>query len=178
MKTQTIRLLAVSGILAALALAAVLHFRPHPAAEESAADPADVQPGWTKHVTTDAAEIFRRAFWRHPAADDRIVHAERIEWSDPATGVAKWQWHLEVEPGPALKKWLAESNPFGLAAAAPQTAGHQRRVPAWWPEALSPEDYDIRGSDTLVFALRRSGDRLYACANGRGFAAPAVAVTK
>ena len=64
---------------------------------------------------TDPGEIFQRAFWRSPSADDRIVHAERREWSNDDNGVRHWEWFLEVEPGDKLVSWLREENPFRLA---------------------------------------------------------------
>ena len=40
-------------------------------------------------------EVFKRAFWRRPSAEDRILQAERHEWHD-AEGVSRWQWFLIV----------------------------------------------------------------------------------
>jgi hypothetical protein len=44
---------------------------------------------------TDAEEIFKRAFWRRPENDDKLLHALRHEWSD-ADGLQRWQWFLVV----------------------------------------------------------------------------------
>lgn len=53
--------------------------------------PPDV-PSDTSPTTTlsDPVAVFQRAFWKRPAADDKILHAERREWSG-ADGVQKWQ---------------------------------------------------------------------------------------
>jgi hypothetical protein len=42
-------------------------------------------------VEQEAEEVFKRAFWRRPSAEDRILKAERHEWHD-AEGVSRWQW--------------------------------------------------------------------------------------
>ena len=49
-------------------------------------------------------EVFKRAFWRRPSAEDRILQAERHEWHD-AEGVSRWQWFLIVDPSPALLQY-------------------------------------------------------------------------
>jgi len=69
------------------------------------------------------AEIFRRAFWRQPTPADRIVHAERREWKDAADAVQRWQWFLQVEPGPALLAALRDPAVFGLAPVAAPLIG-------------------------------------------------------
>ena len=69
-------------------------------------------------------KVFRRAFWRTPAAEDRILHAERREWADDE-GVARWDWFLEVEPSAELRNWLQQDNPFALVS----TEGEQARDP-------------------------------------------------
>ena len=33
-------------------------------------------------VEQEAEEVFKRAFWRRPSAEDRIIKAERHEWHD------------------------------------------------------------------------------------------------
>ena len=134
-------------------------------------EPSDVKPEWTATTLTDGQEIFRRAFWRRAAADDRILHAERTEWTDPGTGVAKWQWHLVVEPGQSLKEWLFEKNAFSLQPAATSAAIDSSppsvKRPAWFPERL-PEGRTIRNR-TMTVTLSTADGRLYASDSGHGF---------
>jgi hypothetical protein len=57
--------------------------------------PPASQPAGTLAVKTDDADIFRRAFWRRPDPGDRILHAERREWTrDVSQGISQWQWFL------------------------------------------------------------------------------------
>src|SRR4051794_12896768 len=59
----------------------------------------------TLQTNLDAVEVFRRAFWRDPAAADHILHAERREWVSEENGVRRWQWFIAVEPGLDLATW-------------------------------------------------------------------------
>ncbi len=160
------RWLVAAAALVALVLA-VAWWPRSDAPETAPADPPDVKPGWSVSVVTDPGEVFRRALWRRPAEDDRIVHAERVEWSEPGAGVAKWQWHLVVEPGPALKEWLVEQNAFSLQLAADPSAAPVRR-PAWFPASV-PGAKVLR-RDNLTVMLSADGQRLYASDTGHGFA--------
>ena len=169
MKTPRARLFTLIGITGAFAAAALL-FRPAPPLETEAADPADVKPEWTKTANHDATAVFQRAFWRRPAADERILHAERIEWADPQNGVAKWQWFIAVEPGAEFKTWLREKNPFSLAAADSFQSPADTRHPAWFPASATSGDYEIHHGDTMCVLFARDGGRIYATASGHGFA--------
>ena len=141
-----------------------------PALPQKAA-PAPLSEG-TLTTTMPPDEVFKRALWRRPALDDKILHTERREWTkDSADGVAHWQWFLAVEPGPALKAWLREQNPFSVhpvgIAGAPEING----APGWFPADFS--DYIIHTGGTtwsLVFLWSRKGNTLYATASGTGFA--------
>lgn len=88
-------------------------------------------------VKIDPAEVFRRAFWQPPGAGDKILHAERREWSD-SDGVKKWQWFLVVEPSPELVKYLREDNAFGLVPTL--TIPAIADAPAWF--AVRREEVD------------------------------------
>ena len=169
MNPQTIRRAAVACGVAALAISAFVQLRPH-RVEEPAAEPADVKPEWTAAVNTDATSVFQRAFWRRPGANDHILHAERIEWSDPQTGVAKWQWFIALKPGAEFKTWLREKNPFTLAPAASFQAPADTRRPAWFPATGSADDHEILRGDTMSILLTHDGGRMYATASGHGFA--------
>ncbi len=120
-------------------------------------------------ATADHEAIFKRAFWRRPAAGDRILHAELSEWSD-GVDVSRWQWSIEVEPSPELKRWLQERNPFSLAASdTRQLSAGATAPPAWFPD--SAEDYEIHrsadGRMSLLVGKRRNV--LFATASGFGF---------
>ncbi len=115
---------------------------------------------------TDPAEIFQKAFWKRPAVDDKILHAERREWSDSA-GVSKWQWFLVVEPAPALVKYLREDNAFSLVPAT--TVSAIKEAPAWF--AVNPGDVEIpqapNGNMRLFFSKTKR--LLHATGSGGGF---------
>jgi len=124
---------------------------------------------------TDSTEIFQKAFWKRPGANDKILHAERREWAD-ADGVKKWQWFIAVEPSPELVKYLREDNAFGLTAApAPQAVAH---APEWF--TFDPKDMDVlqapRGGLCLLFS--KTQGRLYATDLGGGFKPGAPEPTK
>ena len=115
---------------------------------------------------TDAAEVFKRAFWRRPSGEDEILHAERHEWSD-ADGVARWQWFIVVKASPGLLKDLRDDNTFGLVAAASGPAATD--APAWFE--FNPEDVsEMHSRDSGLRLMFSKGDNtLYATASGYGF---------
>lgn len=134
-----------------------------PVPETSASAPTSAGAPAT---TSDAAEVFKKAFWKRPSADDRIRHAQRLEWSD-ADGVSKWQWFLALEPSPALIKHLREDNAFALAPGdVPST---HEGAPAWF--AFDRGSVDVlrapRGNMQLFFSKKKN--LLYATDSGRGF---------
>ncbi len=130
--------------------------------EEPAAS-LPVIPDPPSFTLKDPAAVFHKAFARHPAADDRILHAERREWSD-AAGVKKWQWFIVVDPSPQLVKFLREDNAFSLAPArsVPQFAN----APAWF--VFEPGEVEIlhapQGSMSLCFS--KTTGRLFATDHG------------
>lgn len=159
--------------LAAVAVAAYCGFRPGrlPPAGPPSVDPASLHEGTLK-LSTDPAEVFTRALWRRPSADDRILHAERREWTiDEAGGVAHWQWFLAVEPGAALTTWLRDENPFSLHPRAGAPAPAIDGAPAWFPRDFA--DYDVRAGGSggnMVFLFSRTDGAFYATSSGAGFA--------
>ena len=116
-------------------------------------------------------EVFKRALWRRPTDDDKILHAERREWTkDSAAGVARWQWFLAVEPGPALKAWLREQNPFSVRPVGNADAPEIKDPPAWFPSDNSSCIVHTGGNaGSLVFLWSRKGNTLYATGSGTGF---------
>jgi hypothetical protein len=128
--------------------------------------PSRQSAGLPASTSSDPAEIFQKAFWKRPAADDKILHAERREWSDTA-GVSKWQWFLVVEPAPALVKHLREDNAFSLVPAT--TVSAIKEAPAWF--AFNPNDVEIlqapNGNMRLFFSKTKR--LIYATGSGGGF---------
>ena len=134
-----------------------------------------VTPPPTSASTADPAEVFRRAFWRHPAADDRILQAERrVSPADES-----WQWFIQLHPGPELLAALRNPETFGLAPArdrnAPQTVVADLPPPPAWFVAAGSADFEVlHASAGGLTVFYRAGDNLlYATDHGRGFAAPA-----
>lgn len=115
---------------------------------------------------TDAEEIFKKAFWRRPAADDEILHAVRHEWSDEA-GLLRWQWFLAVKASPGLIQYLRDENAFGLVPSSPMPV--MTEAPAWF--GYDPEKVVVLQSPQSAMQLIFSthGNMLHATASGRGF---------
>ena len=117
-------------------------------------------------TVTDAGKIFERAFWRQPAAEDKILHAERREWRDK-DGLQRWQWFLVVSASPGLITYLREENAFGLLAspAVPVISD----APAWF--LFNPEDVSTMSAPQASMGLMfsKKDNTLYAAASGRGF---------
>ena len=151
-----------------VATAAVLATRKSapPAIDPATLHEGTLATGWQPH------EVFEKALRRRPAADDRIVHAERREWTkDAAAGISRWQWFLEIEPGAALKSWLHGQNPFSVLPAGPDVLTKVAGPPAWFPGEL--EDFEIfAGGSTgrLVLLYSRDGKTICATSSGEGFA--------
>ena len=112
----------------------------------------------TKTVT-DTVEIFKRAFWRRPAPEDEILHAERQEWSD-AEGLQRWRWFLVVKASPALVKNLREENAFGLLPSEPVPPPGD--APGWF--AFQAGDFELLQSPDRSMRLffSKSDNTLYA----------------
>jgi hypothetical protein len=151
-------LLAVSGWLA------------WPAASEKAEPPAIPAVTWQGApptlTMTDAEEIFKKAFWRRPAADDEILHAERHEWGDEG-GLLRWQWFLVVKASPDLITYLRDDNAFGLMPAS--SVPPSSEAPAWF--RYDPEEVALLQSPQSAMQLifSKNDNTIYATASGRGF---------
>lgn len=117
-------------------------------------------------IDNDPVKIFQRAFWANPTNEDKILHAERREWSD-ADGVQKWQWFLVVEPSPALLKRLRDDNAFGLAPATSATV--ITGAPAWF--VFKSEEVSVLKAPQAKLELIFSKDNrtFYASDSGLGF---------
>lgn len=134
--------------------------------------PAPADPAVSQHaasraaVAIDPAEVFRRAFWQPPGTGDKILHAERREWTD-ADGLKRWQWFLVVEPSPGLVKYLREDNAFGLVRG---SAGLlDREAPGWF--VFKPDDFSMFRSphSGMRLMFSKADNVLYATDSGRGF---------
>lgn len=174
------RLIALAALAAAIAAAAaVVYVRGlGPSAPAAPATLAAGSHGRTVITTASPEEIFRRAFWRQPAAGDRIVHAERREWVDDGQ-VQRWQWFLEVRPDPSLLRALRDPAGFGLVAA-PSGLPEPLSPPVWFPPAAQHAGCEILHSPGggLTVCYRAADNVLFATDSGRGFAAPVVAVSR
>jgi hypothetical protein len=117
-------------------------------------------------IDNDPVKIFQRAFWASPTSEDKILHAERREWSGP-DGVEKWQWFLVVEPSPALLKRLRDDNAFGLIPA--PSAIDIVNAPNWFQ--FKREEVSVLKSPQAKLQLIFSKDNhtLYATDSGLGF---------
>lgn len=114
-----------------------------------------------------AKEVFRRAFWKRPSSNDKILHAERREWTG-VDGQLQWQWFLVVEPSPELVKHLRDDNAFSLVAAA--AVPSPREAPSWF--VCPTENVAVlrapRGSN-LCLVFSKSNTLLHASDAGSGF---------
>ncbi|MDP0499969.1 MAG: hypothetical protein Q7P63_07690 [Verrucomicrobiota bacterium JB022] len=162
-------LLVAAGLLGALLL---WQARPGPAPIEESPEAAPPADGLTLHATVDPAQVFRRAFWRHPAPNDALLHAERREWTDEQ-GVAKWQWFLALQPGPETLTWL-EANPFTLrTVAAGNVEAPEEGLPRWFPSQVEVSQGWRSGAGTHLILIEASSGTVYATDQGLGHA-PAV----
>lgn len=116
----------------------------------------------------DATEVFQKAFWKRPTADDRILHAQRREWAD-AQGLKKWQWFIEVEPSADLVRHLITDNAFSLA----QTRSGWRKpaadLPAWFAQPSEGQQVLANQSGSFTLIYDKEANRLLATDSGGGF---------
>jgi hypothetical protein len=138
---------------------------PPPPGETAVATAPPPEEKVTLRTNNDPQEVFHRAFWQRPSPEDRILHAERREWSDE-NGVKRWQWFLAVEPSPALVKRLRVDNAFGVRPL--NTAPSIPAAPPWFKvpgdvETLAAAHGNLR----LLFT--KSDKLLYATDHGGGF---------
>jgi hypothetical protein len=170
---------AVIILTAAIALGALGFVRfapkaPHPETAAALSPPVSSAPHemLTLRTGAEAVEIFQRAFWRQPTAEDRILHAERREWVSEKDGVRRWQWFLVVEPGTALSSWLRDQNPFNLTKVDLASVAAIDSPPSWFPASAELIECEIQqaadGAMTFTFDPKRN--RLYATDAGGGFA--------
>ena len=137
---------------------------------QKSARPPETTPGESLEKSFPPELVFRRAFWRRPSPEDRILHASRREWSD-AQGVTRWQAFLAVEPGPALHEWLA-TNPFSLATV-PSISREIPNTPEWFPKNFDGFTIQQSPIGNMVILRASGGSPVYFTDHGKGFARPA-----
>lgn len=121
-------------------------------------------------IIHDKEEIFQRAFWRRPSAEDRILHAERREWTDDQ-GTEKWQWFIKIQASPKLMQFLREENPFALApVSSPPTIKDQ---PSWFVPDYHESDIFLSRQGALMMCFDRKDQVVFASDHGYGFRAGA-----
>ena len=149
---------------------------PHEAKQKSVTyDTADAETvsssidnGLTLNTTSNAEAVFRRAFWKHPSTDDKIMNATRYEWSD-ADGVAQWAWYLETELSSAMEDYLFGQNAFNLTRQESWNVPSSDALPDWFPR--SAEGYEVHASRGVEMVMLRDIDsgKVFAYSNGGGF---------
>lgn len=129
----------------------------------------EVEKGMTLNISVDPELVYTKAFWRRPGADDEILHAERLEWTDRSGAVVKWQWFLVIEPSAATWTWLA-TNPFSLTSASNEGESNDGSYrPEWFPADLANHDILESPDGHHKLATSRDGKQLYATDSGFGF---------
>lgn len=168
MKTSVlIAMIAAAGLLGYALVARGPRTDPAPEASALPASPPVRKSPPPTSTLTDGLEIFRKAFWRSPAAGDEVLNAERREWADSG-GLSRWQWFIAVRPSPELLKYLREENAFGLAPSGSPSPIDD--PPSWF--AFNPAEVEVLRSPTanLQFIFRKEDNALYATNSGSGFA--------
>jgi hypothetical protein len=129
------------------------------------------EPSTTEVLRADfrPEDVFSRALWRRPDPSDRILHAGRCEWLD-SDGVSRWRSFLAVQPGPALREWLA-TNPFSLATVASLDRDHPD-PPDWFPAIHDGYRLQQSASGNLVILTHDSNGTVYLADHGSGFTRP------
>ena len=117
-------------------------------------------------VESDPVKIFQRAFWANPTSEDKILHAERREWSN-AERVRKWQWFLVVEPSAPLLKRLRDDNTFGLVLGGSTT--DIADAPKWFAFDANESVVMKSPSSEMQLIFSKDGKILHATDSGLGF---------
>lgn len=118
------------------------------------------------HVNNNSTEVFQKAFWQRPNAEDQILHAERREWRDER-GVQQWQWFIAVKPSGALDRRLRQDNAFRLARRS--QAALPSGVPDWFAFDASRTESWQSSSGDLRFYFAQTDGVLYGTGSGGGF---------
>lgn len=169
----------IKYLVAALVLfpVAIVAFLLMPSKSEESAPSREVRvpetvEDTTLRITTDPGIVFQRAFWRRPGVEDKVLHAERLEWTNASGEVVKWQWFVVVESGAATQNWLAE-NPFGLRPDSGEVySSDEAYRPEWFPAPTELREHHVLTSTNgrHKLATSKDGKRLYGTDSGFGFA--------
>lgn len=117
-------------------------------------------------TSSDPVEVFQRAFWKHPAATDEIIHAERREWED-AESVTRWQWFIQVKPSPELVRHLITENAFNLVPASEPPSVES--APGWF-HATSKTARTLRSTGAqMLIIFDQENNIITATDTGGGF---------
>ena len=161
-------LIPVAGVLLAIVVIVFLTQKP-PKPPEIPQSPSGQL---VLNKSTDPTLVFQKAFWLRPAGDDKILHAERREWSEQGKDVREWQWFIAVQPSPGLSEWL-QTNPFSLSPSTePLEYKEAAAKPDWFPNDFSGFEILKAPQGRLILIFSAEKNLLYAMDSGAGFAPP------
>lgn len=160
---MSVRFVTIIGL--SLVIAAVVLLRMEE--RETEVDVPVSPPLRPTYTEKDAAEVFKRAFWKRPTENDKILHAVRREWAD-AEGIQKWQWFIAVEPSDQLAGYLKQ-NPFRLNSPKGKTM-LPTEAPEWFPKSGRDFEVQRRSNGEMIIMIEKESGRLYAFGQGFGFA--------
>lgn len=166
-------LLPAAGVLLAIGIIVFITQKP-PKPPEVPQSPSDQL---VLNTSTDPTLVFQKAFWRRPDSNDKILHAERREWSEQGKDVREWQWFLAVQPSPGLSEWL-QTNPFSLSPSnEPIKYNEAAPKPDWFPSDFSGFEILKAPQGRLVMIFSAEKNLLFAMDSGAGFAPPTPKLT-
>lgn len=134
-------------------------------AEVAAKKSAAARPA-ADRVLNDPALVFQKAFWKRPTAEDRILHAERREWTEDGE-TSRWQWFIDVEASSALERHLITDNAFALGRSAAPVIPDG--APAWFGANPRGAVVMMAAGGTMQLIFHPETRRLQACGTGGGF---------
>lgn len=120
----------------------------------------------TSHVSHSPAEVFQKAFWQHPSANDKILHAERQEWSEKGE-IKRWRWFITVQPSPELLKRLRADNVFRLQPV--KTSPLIADAPEWFIQENGQNEILQTPDHSMTVFFDRVTGLLQATDSGTGF---------
>ena len=121
----------------------------------------------------DATELFQRAFWKRPSPSEKILHAERREWTAETGDVRRWQWFLAIEPSAGFVEDL--KNRFSLEPGI-MDAQKFSTAPKWFRNALTTSATILRTRDDSMILVQSADQKLLlATGAGGGFSLPQAA---
>lgn len=128
-------------------------------------EPVPVETAAPSHSLVDPVEVFQKAFWKRPTAEDEILHAVRNEWADEK-GIQRWEWFIVAKPSAALVKHLKEDNAFRLSTAEPVLP---LGSPEWFTFPDRPRTSLGSASSSMQLVFSDRDEMLHATCSGGGF---------